>query len=85
MREAAFYGQARTYYELMSDAERPQIRARVARLEQDPSADGAITLAIPDFPRLFLYDDGVGRMTYNVPDDATLVVRSIAHVLDLPD
>jgi hypothetical protein len=85
MREAMLQPAARTYRELMSDAERADIDRRIARLERDASADGLTTFAIPDSSGFFLYDDGVWRKAYAVPDDATIVIRSIKHALDLPD
>jgi hypothetical protein len=85
MREAILQAGARRYYQLMSDAEQAAIDARLARLERDPTPDGITTFAVPGVPELFLYDDGTWQMRYLVPDDATVVIRSIAHALDLPD
>jgi len=84
MREAILRPSARASYNLMSDVEREAVRRRMNRLEHDPSADGRTTFAVPDIPGLFLYDDGIWQMVYAIPDDATLVIRSIAHALDLP-
>ncbi len=82
MREAALRGQARAYYELMSPAERAAIAQRSARLERDPSPDGRTTFAHPDAPGLLVYD-GTWQMIYTVPDDATVIIRSIGQALDL--
>ena len=38
---------------------------------------------LPGIPDFFLYNDGVWRIAYAVPDEATLIIRSISHVLDL--
>ncbi len=83
MREAALRGQARAYYELMSPAERAAIAQRSARLERDHSPDGRTTFAHPDASVLLVYDDGTWQMIYTVPDDASVIIRSIAHALDL--
>lgn len=85
MREAVLHGKTRAYCDLMGPAERAQVDQRLRRLELDPSADGVTTFELPGIPWLFLYDDGVWRMTYAVFDDATIIIRSIAHALDLPD
>ncbi|MGH2583791.1 MAG: hypothetical protein ACRDJE_02620 [Dehalococcoidia bacterium] len=84
MREAILRPPARAYYSLMSDAERDAIDRRIRRLEHDPSPDGRTTFAVSDIDGLFLYDDGIWQMAYAVSDNATLVIRSIAHALDLP-
>ena len=84
MREAILRPGARDYYDLMSDAERAAVDRRINRLERDPSADGRTTFAVPEIPGLFLYDDGTWQILYAIPDDATLLIRSIAHALDLP-
>ena len=62
MREAALFGQARAYYELMSDAERAALRERVAQLERDPSPDGVTTFGLPGIPGFFIYNDDVWRV-----------------------
>ena len=83
MREAILRPGAREYHTLMSDAERDAVDRRIQRLERDPSPDGRTTFAVPDSPGLFFYDDGTWQMVYAVPDEATVIIRSIAHVLDL--
>jgi hypothetical protein len=85
MRGAALRGKARDYYDLASAVERVQIDDRLRQLELDPSADGVIRFDIPGVPGFLLLDDGLWRMTYVVRDDATIVIRSIAHALDLPE
>jgi hypothetical protein len=85
MREAILAPAARAYRDMMSDAERVAADRCIARLEGDATPDGRTTLAVPDVPGFFLYDDGMWRIAYTVPDGATVVIRSIAHVLDLHD
>lgn len=85
MREAILLPGAREYRERMSEAEQFAVERRINRLERDASVDSRTIYGIPDIPTLFLYDDGEWRMSYAVPDEATLVIRSIAHVLDLPE
>lgn len=84
MREAALGAEARAYYEIMSEAERAEVRRIRTRLEHDPAPDGWTTHDIPGVPSLLLYDDGAWQVLYAVPDEATVVIRSIAHALDLP-
>jgi hypothetical protein len=84
MREAAFRRAAYASYDLISQAEREAIDRAIARLERDPTADGLNTFEIPGTTGLLLYDDGTWQIVYALPDDATLVIRSIAHTLDLP-
>jgi hypothetical protein len=84
MREAILMPGAKEYRDLMSEAEWEAVRRRINRLEQDASPDDRTTFAVPDVPGLFTYDDGTWQMIYVVPDDATLVIRTIAHVFDLP-
>lgn len=84
MREIGFYGRARTYYDLMSAAERETLDRCLHRLETDPAPDDVIVFAVPGVPGFFIYDDGVWRMSYTIPDEATIIIRSIAHALDLP-
>ena len=69
----------------MSDAEYAQTERILDRLEQDPSVDGHVTFAVPDIPGLFIFDDGTWQIVYSIPDDATVVIRAIAHALDLPE
>ena len=83
MREAALSGQARAYYELMSASERAEVRERITQLQRDPSPDGVTTFALPGIPGFFLYNDGEWRLAYAFPDEATLIIRSMSHVLDL--
>lgn len=85
MREAILLPRAREYRDRMSDAEQRAIVRRIDRLERDASVDGRTTLDIPDIPTLFIYDDGEWRMSYAIPDEVALIIRSIAHALDLPD
>ncbi len=86
MREAILRPGARDYYELMSDAEQAAIDERAAQLEYDSTPDGIAIFEVPGTPDLFLYDDGTWQMRYRVPDDATIVILGIHHVLDLlPD
>ncbi|MGH2587427.1 MAG: hypothetical protein ACRDJE_21130 [Dehalococcoidia bacterium] len=84
MREAGFRGAARVYYDLMSPAERAAIDRIIVRLEHDHTADGMSTFDVPDVPGLLLYDDRTWQVLYSVPDEASLVIQSIAHALDLP-
>ncbi|MGE0540326.1 MAG: hypothetical protein AB7R89_09095 [Dehalococcoidia bacterium] len=84
MREITFFGAARRYYAQMSDAERATLDLCLRRLERDPAPDGVTTFSIPGIPDFFLYDDGAWRMAYTVPDAVTVIIRSIAHALDLP-
>jgi ABC-type hemin transport system ATPase subunit len=83
VREAALRGSARTYYDLMSPGERQQIDDARRLIEHHPEPDGITTLAIPDSPHLYLYDDGIWQIIYALPDEATVIVLSIAHALDL--
>ena len=85
MREVVLRGEARAYYDLMSDAERAQVDERLGYLEHDPSANGTTTFDIPDVPGVRLFDDGTWRLGYRVPDEATVVVFVLKHALDLPD
>ena len=85
MREAILLPGARAYRALMSEAEQLEVERRINRLERDASVDNRTTFAIPGTSELFLYEDGLWRMTYATPDAATIVVRSIAHALDLPN
>lgn len=84
MREAALRGSARAYYGLMSDAERDQVDLLLRRLETDPSADDVTTIDIPEMPNIRLLDDGMWRLLYSIPDEATVVILAISHALDLP-
>jgi hypothetical protein len=84
MREIAFFEPARHYYDLMGDAERTALDLCLHRLERDPTADGVTTFSVPGIRNFLLYDDGVWRLAYTVPDAATVMIRSIAHALDLP-
>jgi len=84
MREAILQAGARRNYLLMSDVEQAAVDERLARLERDPTPDHVTTFAVLGAPDIFLYDDGTWQMRYFVPDEATVVVRSIAHALDLP-
>lgn len=84
MREVALYGHARTTYDLMSPTEQASLDRSLHRLEEDPGPDGEITFAVPGVPGFFIYDDALWRLSYAVPDDATVVIRSITHALDLP-
>lgn len=85
MREAILLSAARAYADLMSEVERADLDRRIVRLEVDPSVDDRTTFGLPDVSGFFIYDDGIWRMTYAVPDDATVVIRSIKHALDLPE
>ena len=85
MREVALRGAARAYYALMSGAERAAIDQATRLLEQNAQPDGLITFEVPGLPSLRVYDDGTWQMVYVVPDEATVVIRSIAHALDLPE
>jgi hypothetical protein len=85
MREATLIGQARAYYALMSTAERSDVRHRLARIERAPWPDDQTIFAVPGTPDFCLYDDGDWRLFYAILDEATILVRSITHVLDLHD
>jgi hypothetical protein len=85
MREAVLRPPARDYRDLMSDAENAQTERILERLERDASVDGYTTFAVPEIPGLFVFDDGTWQMIYSLPDDATVVIRAIAHALDLPE
>lgn len=84
MLEATFRGAARTYYDPMSPVEQASIDRVIARLEHEPAVDGVHIFGVPGAAALFLHDDGAWQIAYAIPDDATLVIRSIAHALDLP-
>jgi hypothetical protein len=84
MREIAFFESARRYYDLISDAERITLDLCLRRLERDSTPDGVTIFRVPGIPDFFVYDDGVWRVAYAVPDAATVMIRSIAHALDLP-
>jgi hypothetical protein len=47
--------------------------------------DGATSFAVPGIPGQILYDDGEWQMHCILADDASLVIRTIAHALDLPN
>ena len=85
MREAVLRPPARDYRNLMSDTEYAQTERILDRLERDPSVDGLTTFAVPDLPGQFVFDDGTWRMVCSIPDEATVVIRAIAHTLDLPN
>jgi hypothetical protein len=85
MREAVLRPAARDYRNLMSDAEYAQTERILDHLERDSSADGLMTFAVPNIPGLFVFDDGTWQVVYSLPDEATVVIRAIAHALDLPE
>jgi hypothetical protein len=85
MRERALRGDARTYYELMSPTERDQLDRALDRIEQDPRPDNVLIFDDPGLSGVRLFDNGIWRVGFTVPDDATIVVFAVKHALDLPD
>jgi len=86
MREITLRGAAKSYYQdVMSPLEHGSIQAAFDRLEHGPVPDGRTSFAVPGIPSQILYDDGEWQMHCILPDDASLVIRTIAHALDLPD
>ncbi|MGD9894624.1 MAG: hypothetical protein AB7R89_04020 [Dehalococcoidia bacterium] len=84
MREAILSPAARAYRDEMSDLERTAIDRRIAHLEYHPAPDHVTTFAVPGVTGFLIYDDGEWRMSYAILNEATILIRSVAHILDLP-
>jgi hypothetical protein len=80
MREATFRPGARRFYGTLSNGEQGQVDILVALLERDPSVNDITTFWFPVPPHMFrLLDNGIWQLLYALPDDATVLIHSIAH------
>lgn len=84
VREAILLGGARAYYDLMSVDERDAIDGILRFLEDDPPVDRITVFDAPDAPDVRAFDNGTWRIGYQIPDNATIAVFALRHVLDLP-
>jgi hypothetical protein len=80
--EAILRGRARASRDQLSDAQKEDLDATIARIESDPWLDGRTKCEFPVPPLiLWMYRDGVWRIAYRVVDDAFIEIFQIQRML----
>jgi hypothetical protein len=83
VREAVLRPGARATYLMLDEGERDAVDHRLALIEHDPSVDHRVKFEFPRPPLMLrLFDDGEWRILYYLPDQATVAIQAISHVLD---
>jgi len=81
MRESSFRKKAREAFDSLSLQDRTDVLYLALLLERDPEVDGVLKYDLPQPPLIFRLLRHMGwRIIYHVPDNATVVIHSIARV-----
>jgi hypothetical protein len=85
VREAILLGNAPRVRASLPAWEREEVDALIAQIEEDPSVDNRLKFDLPRFPVILkVFDNGTWQIAYDLPDEATVAIYSIARATD-PD
>jgi hypothetical protein len=81
MREAAFTRAARATFGNLDSEDQAEVSRLISLIEHNPEVDNRRIFDLPRPPVILrVLDDGVWQIEFYVPDEATVVIRGIAHV-----
>jgi hypothetical protein len=84
VREVILLGNAARVRASLMDWEREELDSLLAQIEEDPAVDNRLKFDLPRYPLILkVFDNGVWQIVYDLPDEATVAVYSIARSADL--
>jgi hypothetical protein len=83
VREAILLGNAPRVRASLPAKERDELDALIASIEEDPSVDNRLKFDLPRYPLILkVFDNGVWQIVYDLPDEASVAIYSIARAID---